>query len=115
MGLQPLDQVPPVTFLRRPRAGDDLGPGEVRADGVCRLDAVALRRRFGVRAPGPTVWQVAVVVVSEDPVDPTQMQRHEQDLAAFTAAGPDDRADVYNFYEATGGRARLVPMIPRPR
>ncbi|MFN3201803.1 MAG: hypothetical protein ACE366_25590 [Bradymonadia bacterium] len=109
MGLIPAKQVAPVSFLANPRPQAD---GTVKADGRCRVDGRTLVKRFGVRPKAPGVWPVGIVVVSETPLDAGRLSRYRRAVDAFTRPGPDDAPRLYNFFEATGGRARLLPIVP---
>jgi hypothetical protein len=110
MGLAPLADVRPVTFLRDARPAAD---GTIEAAGACRLDAKTLASRFGERPLDPAPWNVGVVVVAAAPPDEATLDRHRADAVAFTADGPDDDPTVLDFHEATGGRGRLVLTAPR--
>jgi hypothetical protein len=112
MGLLPLEQVPPITFLRGPTREAD---GAFRAEGTCRLTPSDLEARFGRRPPGPSEWRVGLVVIARQPLDAGEIARHQSDLAAFTAGGPDDDPWGLNFHEATAGHGHLIAHVPATR
>lgn len=108
MGLLPAREVGPVQMLKGARPEGEV----VAAEGVCAVDGRGLVKRFGARPPGPTTWPVGVVIVSEAPLSGEALAEHRQRVDAFTRAGQDDDPRLYNFFEATGGRARLLPVTP---
>ena len=117
MGLLPPSEVPPVTFLRNPRPDDCHLPDDAsaicaRADGTCRLDASSLAAGSPIAS---RAWRMAVVVVAPGHLDGASIEQYRRDLLAFTRPGPDDEPRLFNFYEATGGRARLEAIVPAVR
>lgn len=112
LGHRPLAEVPPLTLLRAPRA---LGDGRFAADGTCVVDQETIRQSFGVRPPRVAPWRIGVLLVAAPDTTIAALRGQLNAIDAFTRAGPDDDALLYNYYEATDGRGQLDWQAPIPR
>lgn len=109
MGFLPLDSVSPVEVAVNGLPFD-------MTDGVFLADSIRVVRRDEIlggteRDPSwleaPRAFRALYVVVSPDPLDADAVDRLGADVREFARTGPDDRPDVFNFWEATGGRATI--------
>lgn len=111
MGLLPPDSVPPVQIAE---AADwvNVQEGTFRASRIRTVEVDELVARHGPRAPAygeaPTALRAAYVVVSSEPLDDVARNKIDQDVEELSRPGPRELRWYLNFWEATGGRGRLV-------
>lgn len=113
MGLLPAAQVPPFPcavggqWVNRQR-------GIFRAQAMPTLSMAEVQRRLGPRVPdaghAPRSFRVLAVLLSEGPPTPAQQRGTQQAAQQMTMQNNFD--STYTFFEATGGRARLVLLRP---
>jgi hypothetical protein len=110
MGLVPASEVPPLLVAIDP-VGVDGSNGLFDAAAFDEVTIEDIVDEFGPRNPAfgmaPTNFKVLTVVVFRWEPPDEDWQEIDRDLAAFADPAFDDDDDLYNFYEATGGRATL--------
>lgn len=110
MGFLPPDSVPPVEVAVGGEVVDALA-GTFRADSIAMITIDDIIRNFGPRRPAwpdaPRQFRALYVVLSTEPLDEEEVAALSHDVDQFTLAGPDDRDDVFNFWEATRGQATI--------
>jgi hypothetical protein len=81
------------------------------ASGITTLTIQDLVAAQGERTPTPATSQKSfralLVVLTPTPLDQTSLDTFDTDVEDFSLAG-DDGTGLYNFYEATGGRATIT-------
>src|SRR4029079_9512531 len=84
--------------------------GIFRADRIRTVTLDDIIAEWGPRIPDDTTSQKAfrtlVIVLSRGPLAPARLALYDDDIRAFSLPG-DDGTYLYNFWEATGGRATM--------
>lgn len=111
MGFLSPDSVPPIEVAEGAEWADSLD-GRFTADTI-RVFTIErlLEGRFPARMPShvdaPRHFRALYVVLSKAPLGAQVLDALAHDVEQFSLHGPDDRDDIYNFWEATGGRATM--------
>jgi hypothetical protein len=109
MGLIPAGQVTPFDVFRDITAYDPR-KNTWEADTRVRYDSTRILSELGARSPGVAAAQkdfrLLVVVLSDRPLSDAEWKAIDTDSERFGRAG-DDGTFLFNFWEATGGRARI--------
>lgn len=88
----------------------DSSRGIFRADRIRTVTLDDIIAQWGPRIPDVTTSQKAfralVLVLTPRPLAPSRLALYDDDVRAFSAAA-DDGTYLYNFWEATGGRATM--------
>jgi hypothetical protein len=88
----------------------DASRGIFRADRIRTVTLDDVIAQWGPRIPDVTTSQKAfralVIVLAPAPLPPARLALYDADVGAFGLAG-DDGTYLYNFWEATGGRATM--------
>jgi hypothetical protein len=110
MGFLPSDSIGPVEFAVDGEVVDSMG-GTFTASSIRFMDDEDRPLKCGPRTPShleaPREFGVLYVVLSAGALSKESLDSIAADVDEFARAGPDERNDVYNFWEATGGRATL--------
>lgn len=110
MGLIGADEVPEPIHVADEAEFVDAANGIFRADRIRTVTMADILAQHGVRAPDVTTSQKAfrtlVVVLAREPLGPERLALYDDDIRAFSTAG-DDGTYLFNFWEATGGRATM--------
>lgn len=111
MGFLAPDSVAPVEVAVGGEVVDEL-EGTFTAESIQLMDMDEILRGLGPRDPSwleaPRQFRVLyVVLTAEAPLDVEELEALANDVREFARPEPDDRDDVFNFWEATGGRATL--------
>lgn len=110
MGFLPPDSVPDVELAVNGEVVDELD-GTFTASAIDTISGRMLTEQCGPRVPSyvdaPHELGVLYVVISAGPLEEAVVGSIVSDVIEFSRAGSDDRSDLLNFWEATGGRARL--------
>lgn len=111
MGLLPADSVSPVQ-VAEDAEWVDIERGIFRASRVRTVSMEELVDRHGSRIPrypdAPREFRGAYLVLSSAPLDDATRNRIDEDVQELTRVGPRDVRWYLNFWEATGGRGRLL-------
>lgn len=109
MGLIPAGQVAPFDVFRDITAYDPQ-KNTWEANTRVRYDSARILSELGARSPGVAAAQkefrLLVVVLSDRALSDAEWKAIDTDSERFGRAG-DDGTFLYNFWEATGGRARI--------
>lgn len=111
MGLLPPDSVPPFQVAEDAEWVVE-SAGLFRASGIKTVTVDDLIATHGPRVPGfpetPREFRGAYVVVSSTPLNAAARNVIDEDLADLARPGPRELRSHFNFWEATGGRGRLI-------
>ena len=109
MGVLPPEEVPVLKVAQNP-SWVDFAAGTFEADGFTDYTIADIVHLNGTRSPAfpdsQNHFKILVVLVSSSASTESEQQRVTQDAADFSFPGDDDDY-LYNFWEATGGRATL--------
>ncbi|HEV7732632.1 MAG TPA: hypothetical protein VGR62_10745 [Candidatus Binatia bacterium] len=109
MGLIGADEVTDVHVAEEAEFVDSAN-GIFRADRIRTVTMADILAEHGPRIPDVTTSQKAfrtlVVVLAREALGPERLALYDDDIRAFSTAG-DDGTYLFNFWEATGGRASM--------
>lgn len=109
MGMIPISEVPDVQMAVNP-AWQNASIGTFTASGFNTVTAAQMIATDGARIPDYTASQkffhALYVVVTKSPLTSTRFASYDDEVQKFSLPG-DDGNYLYNFWEATGGRATM--------
>ncbi len=89
--------------------------GEFTASSIETRTMAQLVAQHGQRVPGvagsPKAFSVLWLVLTKGPLSNGRWLGFDRDVYDFVLAGDDGDSGVFNFWEATGGRARLISQV----
>lgn len=113
MGLIPPEEVEPVSVFHKLKADspwDFFQLGEFYSDSVVTYDINALEAENGIRIPNSQnsqkSFKAMFILVAKEMPSSEELNEIADDAAWFGFNGNDENS-MYNFYEATGGRASI--------
>jgi hypothetical protein len=110
MGLIPADSI--ITFdVFRDITALDNATGIFKADTRITYNKTKLIADFGARTPSysssPKKFKLMVIVLTPTALTPTEWTNYDNQVEQFARVSSDGIPGLYNFWEATGGRAIL--------
>lgn len=110
MGLIGPEETAPAFHVADEAEWVDSSRGIFRADRIRTVTLDEIVAQWGPRLPDVTTSQKSfrtlVIVLTPRPLPPARLALYDEDVRAFSAAD-DDGTYLYNFWEATGGRATM--------
>lgn len=110
MGLIPADSLTTFDVFRDITAFDN-ATGIFKADTRISYNKTKLVTEFGARIPShassPKLFKLMVIVLTPAALTPTEWTNYDKQVEQFARASSDEIPGLYNFWEATGGRAKL--------
>lgn len=122
MGLIDAQELDPIQYATNP-AYVNFAQGIFLADSIQTLTYQNIVAQEGLRTPGPLHSQkdfrILTVVLTPNPMTQAEIDRFDTNVQLSSLPGSDGNPAVHNFWEATGGRARLTmdglnAFVPTP-
>jgi|GEM_PF-1181290 len=115
MGLIPVSEVSPFSVFRHINSyswDNTSRTFTIVADDVQTYTPQRLESELGKRIPDYTTSQkefnAMFVVLTLNPLTNAQIKHYDETIERFCRVGDDGQIWLYNFYEATGGRAKFL-------
>ncbi|MBO7142214.1 MAG: bacterial Ig-like domain-containing protein, partial [Bacteroidales bacterium] len=115
MGLIPVSEVSPFSVFRHINSyswDKTSRTFTIVADDVQTYTPQRLESELGKRVPDYTTSQkefnAMFVVLTLNPLTNAQIKHYDEAIERFCRVGDDGQSWLYNFYEATGGRAKFL-------
>lgn len=112
MGLIPKDQINRDFVKANGFQWVDRSKGVFEASSLTSISINDITTKYGERVPShqhsQKKFNILYVVLSDRPLDVTEWKHIDQSVYQFSYQGSQEPADLYNFWEATGGRGSIV-------